>query len=91
MDLPDPHDEPHKLSCSCYGLRLSVDRDLVARLRQKLFARILDDRFSGGGTGNLFVASNPGIDHVLVEQDRVRLASALSTPGSGDEPLGLKG
>lgn len=31
----------------------------------KPFCSYSDDRFSGGGTGNLFVASDPGIDHVF--------------------------
>lgn len=64
----------------------------MARPLQNLFARILDDRLSGGGTGNLLVASNPWNDHVLVEQSREqRLPLPLrSPPGSGDEPLELK-
>jgi hypothetical protein len=74
----------------CDGLRPGVDLDLVARPLQNLFARITDDRLSGGGTGNLLVASKPGFDHVLVELRREqRLPLPLSSPpGSGDEPLG---
>ncbi|KAM0514123.1 hypothetical protein ACHAPE_007214 [Trichoderma viride] len=59
-----------------YGLRPGVDLEPVARPLSNLFARIHDDRFSGGGPGNLFVASNPGIDHVFRGGTGQKAASA---------------
>lgn len=62
-----------------YALRPGVDLHLVARPLPNLFARIHDDRFYGGGTGNLFVASNPGIDHVFRGGTGQRAASASAS------------
>lgn len=69
----DPHDEPHKLSCPAMVCAPASIWSWWHGRCKTFFARIPDDRFSGGGTGNLFVASNPGIDHVLVEQQRLPL------------------
>lgn len=45
----------------------------------KPFCSYSDDRFSGSGTGNLFVASNPGIDHVFHGGTGQRAASASAS------------
>jgi hypothetical protein len=60
-------------------LRPGVDLEPVARPLPNLFARILMIDSLATGQENLFVASNPGIDHVLRGGTGQRAASASAS------------